>query len=263
MPILSVCKSNPSRRLIDRRLIDIFFDYFEIIPANTTELLETVHHLRYQVYCVETGFENPNLYWHQLEKDEFDPYSVYSLLRHRRTGIYAGTVRLILPRTDIEKCFPIHEVANHPLFFNHKKIPRVAVGEVSRFAISKQFRKRLGEFLSPTSAPQQDNSINRINERRIIPHLILGLVAGLVSMSVKHGIEHWFCVVELSLLRLLSRYGLQLIPCGPMIDHHGKRQPCYAHLSKFLETAHTEQPAIWELITDEGRNHHLGNYPKL
>ncbi|ADJ28651.1 conserved hypothetical protein [Nitrosococcus watsonii C-113] len=252
MSLSSICKSDPNRRLIDT-----FFDYFEIVPVNTTKLLETVHHLRYQVYCVETGFEDPNLYRHQLEKDEFDPYSVYSLLRHRRTGIYAGTVRLILPRTDTEKCFPIHKVTNHPLFLNHHKFPRTAVGAVSRFAISKHFRKRLGEFSSPTGMSQQERSTHRLEERRIIPHLMLGLVAGLVSMSVKQGIEHWFCMVEPSLLRLLSRYGLQLIPCGPMIDHHGKRQPCYAHLSKFLETAYTEQPAIWELITDEGRNHPL------
>src|SRR5699024_10093624 len=88
------------------RLIDVFSNYFEIIPANTPQLLDAVYQLRYQVYCVETGFEDPKLYPQQLEMDEFDRYSVHSLLRHRQTGIYAGTVRLLLPRMDIEKCFP-------------------------------------------------------------------------------------------------------------------------------------------------------------
>jgi N-acyl amino acid synthase of PEP-CTERM/exosortase system len=242
---------NPFNVNLTRRLHNIFSDYFDIIPANTPQLLEAVYRLRYQVYCMETRFEDPKLHPWQLEIDEFDQYSVHSLLQHRRTGIYAGTARLILPRMDVEKCFPIHEVTNHPLYLDHKRFPRAAVAEISRFAISKEFRKRLGEFSSPSAASQMPETIGRTDERRIIPHIILGLVAALVRMSTKNGIKHWFCIVEQSLLRLLYRYSLQLIPFGPVINYHGQRQPCYVHLSQFLETAYREQPHIWELITDK------------
>jgi len=233
------------------RLIDVFSNYFEIIPANTPQLLDAVYQLRYQVYCVETGFEDPKLYPQQLEMDEFDRYSVHSLLRHRQTGIYAGTVRLILPRMDIEKCFPIHQVTKHPLYLDHEQFPRATVAEISRIAISKEFRKRLGEFSSPSAISQASEIIDSRDERRIIPHIVLGLVAGLVRMSVENGIKHWFCVVEQPLLRLFYRYGLRLIPCGHLIEYHGKRQPCYTHLNQLLETVHKEQPSIWELITDK------------
>ncbi|ADE16306.1 conserved hypothetical protein [Nitrosococcus halophilus Nc 4] len=236
----------------ESRLVDVFSNYFEVTPANTPKLLESVYHLRYQVYCLETRFENPWQFPDRLENDEFDKYSVHSLLRHQRTGSFAGTVRLILPRTDVEKCFPIHEISSIPLFLNHKRFPRAKVAEVSRFAISKEFRKRFGEFISPSAA--SDYRETYIDERRIIPHITLGLVAGAVKMSAENGIQHWFCVVERSFLRLLSRYSLYLMPYGPAIEYHGKRQPCYVHLDQFLEMARKERPDVWELITHNGKN---------
>jgi N-acyl amino acid synthase of PEP-CTERM/exosortase system len=246
MDILTVKQINT-----EKRLVDVFSDYFEVIPANTPELLEVVYRLRYQVYCLETGLENPRQFPDRLENDKFDNYSVHSLLRHQRTRNFAGTVRLILPRSNVENCFPIHEITSLSLFLNHTRFPRSKVAEVSRFAISKEFRKRFGEFGSPSAA--SDYHETYIDERRIIPHITVGLVAGAVKMSAENGIQHWFCVVEHSLLRLLSRYSLYLIPHGPAIEYHGKRQPCYVHLDQFLERARKERPDIWELITNNGK----------
>jgi hypothetical protein len=33
--------------------------HFSVVPADTPELLDAVHALRYQVYCVEHPFEDP------------------------------------------------------------------------------------------------------------------------------------------------------------------------------------------------------------
>ncbi|KFI22332.1 PEP-CTERM/exosortase system-associated acyltransferase [Nitrosococcus oceani] len=236
----------------ESRLADIFSDYFDVLSANTPQLQEAVYRLRYQVYCLEIKFENPWQFPERKERDEFDKYSIHSLLKHSRTGSFAGTVRLILPRLEVEKCFPVHTITSHPLFLDHRQFPRSKVAEISRFAISKNFRKRLGEFASPSAASKY-HGIYR-DERRIIPHITLGLVAGAIKMSKEQGIQHWFCVVEHSLLRLLSKYSLHLIPVGPIVEYHGKRQPCYVHLDQFLEIAHKERPDVWELITDKGKN---------
>lgn len=227
-----------------RGLAHSFGDYFQVISADTPELLESVYRLRYQVYCEETGFEDPAQYPDQLEKDGFDDYSVHSLIRHRKTGIYMGTVRLILPRTDLNQCFPIQKVATHPIFFERELVPRSQVTEISRFALSKNFKKQLLEF-SPQSAT--------IEEHQLLPHLILGLFLGMVRMSVQHGITHWFCVMEPALVRLLSRYELHFTPYGPTVEYHGKRQPCYAYIDEFLARARKSRPDVWELITDGGR----------
>ena len=87
-------------------LITAFNEYFELIHADTDALRMQVYQLRYQVYVLETGFESEAdclrghdesgkpIHW---EMDEFDNRSDHYLLRHRRTGVYAATARLILP----------------------------------------------------------------------------------------------------------------------------------------------------------------------
>lgn len=235
-----------------RSLADLFRNHFETIPANTPEQQETVYQLRYQVYCQETGFEDPARFPDQLERDRFDEYSVHSLLRHQETGIYAGTVRLILPRTDLNKCFPIQDVATHPIFLDRKLLPWSKVSEVSRFALSKDLRKQLSES-SVQRIAGEDQAHRDAEERRILPHIVLGLFTGMVRMSAENGIEHWFCVMEPALVRLLTRYGLHFMPYGPIVEYHGQRQPCYARIDDFLKKAYEERPDVWRLITDDGR----------
>jgi N-acyl amino acid synthase of PEP-CTERM/exosortase system len=127
--------------------------------------------------------------------------------------------------------------------------------EVSRFAISKHFRRRLDEFQSPSAAGTFDPERERCyqeQELKIMPHISLGLFVAMVSMSREMGVSTWFCVMERALVRRLARYSLHFQPIGPIVEHHGKRQPCYADIDGFLKRAKLEQPDIWELITDNG-----------
>ncbi len=243
----------PSRKAsVSKRLATLFRDYFEVVTADTPELLEIVHQLRYQIYCEETGFEDSARYPDRLEKDEFDDYAVHSLLRHRETGLYIGTVRLILPRPDLKQCFPIQQVAAHPIFFEPKLVPRSQVAEISRFAISKDFKKRVAEFSCHRPRAGGYAPHPRSEGAQILPYLILGLFTAMVRMSVQQEISHWFCVMEPALVRLLSRHGLHFVPYGATVEYHGKRQPCYVRVKDFLSRAHKERPDVWELITDDG-----------
>ena len=66
-------------------VVAAFHEYFEIIDANSPELLREVFRLRYQVLCVEQrapGFE-PSNYPDGLESDQYDRHSSHILLRHR------------------------------------------------------------------------------------------------------------------------------------------------------------------------------------
>jgi len=234
----------------------MFRDYFDVIPADSPELREEVFHLRYQVYCVETEFENLADFPDELERDEYDDRSVHSLLRHKRTGINAGTVRLVRPEPGNLVSLPMHDVTDHPFFRDEALFPASSVVEVSRFAISKHFRRRLDEFQSPSAAgtfdPERERRYQE-QEQKVLPHISLGLFIAMVKMSQELGISTWFCVMERALVRRLARYSLHFEPVGPVVEHHGKRQPCYANIDEFLKRARTEQPDIWKLITDDGK----------
>lgn len=234
------------------RLHDIYHHYFDVLPVTSTEQLEAVYRLRYQVYCEENPFEDPAEHPNGMEYDEFDRHSVHVLLMHRPTGAVAGTVRLVLGDKHEPHLLPIEQVCQDPMLSSSVLFPRNVVAEVSRFAVSKQFRRRLGEGSSPSAAGENE-TIRAEHSKRLIPHITLGLIQGLVEMSRDNGVERWCAVMEPSLLRLLNRLGIHFNPIGPLVDYHGERQPCYVNLESMLNDVHAERADVWELITADGR----------
>lgn len=245
-------------------LSEKFYQYFEILPADSEELLREVYHLRYQVYCVETGFESREdcmkvidhgrEFW--LETDEYDRRSQHYLVRHRRTGLFAATVRLVLPDAgDLMAPFPIEEHCSLDRPVRDTKLRR-HLAEISRFAVSKDFKKRRGEQGSLAGVSDFTESYLNLksDERRILPHMTVGLFAGIVRMTRAHDITHWYAVMEPALLRLLRLFGIRFLPIGPDIDYHGLRRPCLAEVDRVLPNIRKVNPEVWDLITDGGKN---------
>ncbi len=117
-----------------------------MVPATSDELKNEVYKLRYQVYCIENEFENAENYPDGLEFDDYDQQSVHYLIRHRKSGDYAATTRLILPdANNPEKLFPLELYCEIDNFAVMQPINRKNLGEVSRFCVSKAFKKRKNE----------------------------------------------------------------------------------------------------------------------
>jgi len=232
--------------------------YFEEILAVTDETEQEAYRLRFQIYCVERGFEDPETFPDQMEKDEFDERSVHALVRHRKTSLLAGLVRLILPDPNNSNApFPIELHCGEdfdPDVMSHFNVPRNKLAEVSRFAISKNFKKRAGE---PETTSGVSSIFNYSNDelskhRRIFPHISLGLIAMLFYISQQHKITHWYAVMEPSLSRLLSRFGIHFTKIGPIVDYHGRRQPMIACVNDLLQGVHDTNEEFWELIVNLG-----------
>jgi N-acyl amino acid synthase of PEP-CTERM/exosortase system len=89
-------------------------------------------------------------------------------------------------------------------------------------------------------------------DRRLAPHITLGLIESLVAMSERSGTTHWCSVMERALLRLLSRIGIYFENLGPQVEYHGRRQPCYMELRTLLARVKEERFDVWEILTREG-----------
>lgn len=238
-----------------------FYDYFEPIPADTSELLDEVFALRYQVYCIEHHFEDPAAHLDGRERDEYDARAVHTLIRHKRTGYCTAAVRLILPdRRNPEAPFPLEHACMGSLYEEASSrianLDRLKLAEVSRFAVSKEFRRRLGEAetvsgVSPHTAYIDPRGADTL--RRGYPHITLGLIAAAFRMSVEQSITHWFAVMEPGLLRLLQRFGMHFLPVGPIVNHHGLRRPTLAAVAALSDGILGKRPDVWELVTDRGR----------
>ena len=233
----------------DGTLSNLYWQWFETHPSRTPQLLDTAFRLRYGVYCIENAFEDRTAYADGREWDEFDQRSAHSLLIYRPTGTPAGTVRLVLPlRADLQNSFALQRVCRHPFVNDRSMFPIERMAEVSRFCISKEFRRRWDDGTGIGSEMSAEE------ERRILPHLSLGLIESLIRMSIDHHVTHWCAVMEPALLRLLARLGIHFKPIGPLIEYHGRRQPCYISLDVLLPRMRRERPDVWDLVTRGGRH---------
>ena len=245
--------------MTEDRLLDLYNSYFRVIRADTDALRAEVYRLRFQVYAVEHSFERAEDFPDGMERDAFDDQSLHSLLIHVPTGSIAGTVRLILPTvTGSGRNLPIEHVCSEPLLSDDAPaLPRRSTAEVSRFAVPKSFRRRLGESGSPSgitdeSLEAQEQRNREVADRRLAPHITLGLIQSLVEMSVENGVTHWCAVMERALLRLLTKIGIHFADLGPLVEYHGHRQPCYSDLGQLLERVRNERFDVWEILTKEG-----------
>jgi N-acyl amino acid synthase of PEP-CTERM/exosortase system len=239
-------------------LCEIFNLYFDVITDDELGVLDEALRLRYQVYCVEHDFEDSSHFKDGMESDDYDCRSVHGIVCHRSSGVTAATVRLVLPDMDNpEVHFPIEKncsdsLVSAPLLL--KGIPRQSIAEISRFAVSKNFKRRLGEAGSVAGiGPDHEKYVKQDpSGKRVIPHLIVGLFVAIVKLSAEHHITHWYAVMDVSLLRLLNRFGINFMSIGAPVDYHGLRQPCFGRIDDVLAGIWNKRFDIWQLITADG-----------
>ncbi len=215
---------------------------YRLFGQVTRALMEAAFALRYQVYCVERKFEDPAAQKGGLETDQFDRHAVHSLLFHRSCDEAIGTARLILPEAR-PNSLPIQQLLKKHGVNTADYFPTHATAEISRFAVSKEFRRR--DF-----GPEVLSAEAERERRGYLP--CLGLVQILLRQSLDLGVEYWGAVMEPQLLRWLAMLGICFEPIGPMVSHHGLRQPSYCHLPSMLRELARTKPEFWDVVTNRG-----------
>jgi N-acyl amino acid synthase of PEP-CTERM/exosortase system len=200
---------------------------------------ESLYSLRYQVYCHEAHFLNPDLFSEGLEYDEFDPVSKHFLARNPdNSDEIVGTVRLV--RWTEVLTFPsvkyIKSLLNQ---LSRLKFPLESTAEISRLCITKKYRRRTMDGLIGMDSYAGNNDKHRKH-----PVLLLELLKNMLHASKYDlGITHWIATFEDSLYRLLERYGIHfnlLIP--DEIDYYGKVKIYGASLDHVEEQMKMRKP---------------------
>lgn len=91
------------------------------------------------------------------------------------------------------------------------------------------------------------------DEKRVLPHISLGLIAAVIRMASEHGISHLYAVMEPALIRLVSRFGVIFERIGADVDYHGVRVPCVTDLEQCVDHIRIDAPSVWELVTNQGQ----------
>jgi N-acyl amino acid synthase of PEP-CTERM/exosortase system len=231
------------------QLAHLFENLFEIRTADTPDLLDAVWALRYQVYCVEHQFLPANAYQGERERDEFDEHSLHAVLIYRPTAEIVGCVRLVLShQEDQRRPIPLHGLIGAEVRQRLDRCDPMRLAEISRYAVSKRFRRRAGETFYPDTGSHQ---ITAPDPRRLLPHISLGLFRAIGRLALDNNVSTLCAAMAPSLLRLLERFNISFESLGPPIDYHGVRQPCVAETLVLLAEIEREHAALAQFIRRE------------
>ncbi len=205
------------------------------------ERMTDIYKLRYQVYCTECGFEKPEDHPGGMERDEYDEVSTHFCAFVQGTGEIIGTARIILPSA---KGFPItrhFEVDKSAI----ADIDPTKVGEISRLAISKDFRRRVIEkaiYAKEKTGPGDENGAYKEKRRQFELALVAGLYRCIYLESRRLGLTHWYAVMAKGLYYLLKSRGIIWHPIGPSRNYHGLRRPYVAEIMENVKSAAEHYP---------------------
>jgi N-acyl amino acid synthase of PEP-CTERM/exosortase system len=236
------------------QLSNFVFRVVEDQPGSA-QILEAIYRLRYQVYVNEWGFECPEDHPEGLEKDSYDEHSRHFYACTASAENILGTARIILGS---EVIFPIEQhfdIGDFP-----RNTPRHQVAEISRLAISKEFRRReidqvifsLGDSHLHGLEQVQSQMKSIVQERRKCEHeLIRGIYLLIYGESLKLGLTHWYAVMAKGLQVILSRWGIPFEQIGPAREYHGVRAPYILSIRKLEDNLEKKKPDLLKLARQE------------
>lgn len=210
----------------------MFDNKYRAILADTEESRNIHYNLRYQVYCLEKGYEPRGKFQDELEKDDYDDNSVHFLIQDRHNGHWLGTARLVIAEP---KKLPIRkftEIEEDKLDSNEKK-----VAELSRLSILRGYRQ----------TGQKVYDSGKANE----PEILLGLIRAANAYCKEAGIKNWLFLCRRAIRRIVSKVGIKIDIVGPPCEHRGTRYPFLGRLNSGFDGIPEVSPETQEMFNQK------------
>ena len=214
---------------------DMFDKRFEVVLADNDYSRRLHYQVRYQVYCLEEGFENAASFCTSEERDDCDDQSAHFLVRSKQTNEWVAAMRMVIPKTGplpIEGLCDIHPVVRPSLTGE-------PAAEISRICVVNDYRR--------ISSQQQ----SRVHKSLIMK----GLLSAAAQFSQENGILYWYFLTSPGLARMFSYLNIQLIKVGAACEHRGTRYPFLADLKQVIEQAKQGCPNFASLLSSNANSY--------
>jgi N-acyl-L-homoserine lactone synthetase len=190
-------------------------EHFEVVFADTESARSIHYRMRYQVYCLERGYEDPEAYPQGEEYDEWDGNAAHFMVRHRPTGEWLATLRVVMPQGGrlpvIDHCQLPRPVSSGA--------PLERAAEISRLCIWPAGRRMVAAVPSLSS------------------ELLTALLGAALDFSREHGLRYWYFLISPGLARIVRRLCFSLTPAGEPCELRGTRFPYVADVERSLQQA--------------------------
>ncbi|MBT5229725.1 MAG: PEP-CTERM/exosortase system-associated acyltransferase [Methylococcales bacterium] len=233
-------------------LAELFQQYFEVVPATTDSLKRVVYSIRYKVYCEDLSYESQKCFPDGLESDEHDCYADHYLLKHKSSQEYVGCMRYLKKQKN--RLLPFEKLAALP-----SNSHEADYAELSRLAILPEYRRRMGD-----SQYGIDTNASIAEERRLFPHISLGLILVGPALMLSGQCSVSYAVMEPRFCRLLKRFGLHIDRVSDVFNYRGKRAvyrlslsqiksgptPLVTNMLAYIQSQVTVQPSLHLVCTE-------------
>jgi N-acyl amino acid synthase of PEP-CTERM/exosortase system len=221
--------------------------------ASTDTLREEVFKIRHNVYCEELAFENQKD--NGMELDEFDPHSIFALIKHKPTNNYTSCVRIVRSSSD-DELLPIEKFCYDSIQnkdYDPKRFKRSEIGEISRLAVKADFRRRKSDRFKGSAIGAIHESTYSESELRCFPFIAIGLYMVAGTLAIDKGIKHAFVMMEPRLARSMKFVGIKFVQIGEPIEYHGLRAPYYINAEIFLDNLTSGFKSLYKEIQKDIR----------
>jgi N-acyl amino acid synthase of PEP-CTERM/exosortase system len=199
---------------------------FEVVLADDKWGRHIHYQLRYQVFCLETGYEDPAQFPDGQEKDEWDDDAAHFIVKERGSGQWVAAMRLILPSAQnlpIEKRAPIETSLRRDQ--KHS-------AEISRLCMVGHYRRRLQGRAMPCDNPSSDEKRKpgavqaEIIRQQRTAEILQALLKAAVAVSCEKAIAYWYMLTTRGLAKVAgSVLPMDMREAGPSCFHRGERFP--------------------------------------
>ncbi len=213
---------------------DHFTQFLQPYVASDQHLKEEAFKIRHNVYCEELAFEDVRE--NGQETDEFDPQSLFSLIKHKPSETFTSCVRLVTSSgpgelLPIEK-YCMGSITNEEL--SPERFNRAEIAEISRLAVKSDFRRRKADSFKGSGTGVISEISYSETELRCFPFIAIGLYMAAATMSMNSGIRHVYVMMEPRLARSMKFIGITFQQLGAPVDYHGLRAPYYINPEIFM-----------------------------
>lgn len=238
---------------VNKLMIEYYnFRFGEV--SDDEEAKKQIYRLRYEVYALEFGFENPYDFPDKLEIDQYDKRSIHFAATNEFDEVI-GTVRMIM---NPEDGFPAEKAAELTGFDDRPE--RICMTEVSRLAVSKLLRRRpedgihgVESYITKSQGGILEDDEEKRKEvekenRRKRPVIILGLYRAVYQKCRELGITHMLIITEEKLFHALNKFGFVFKQVGDPVEYHGRRIPSAASWESIERYMLKNKPEILEFL---------------